>query len=1153
MTTKIPRLFCLVCILAISVIAEPLIVSEWTPSNKNATSSNDGILSVRGNGEDCIYWLSPQKTFTPGTAYCISFLAKGDDASGNTLVSGPLCTNVDVGIPPAQWKRYSNIFAAPVTPKGENTRIRLGQWHLKGSASFSDLTIAPVMPVFLESNGIVLGDGERISTNEYLFQPFFNSPSRNFSRPLHKNNAIFNTSRWVFNDRLYIIYKFQLNGRKQLSGRVQASVHYHVGGVLKAEVSKDETQWIQIGTLDKKGLLDAQVPESFFPADTVFLKLSATTSESGDIRDAAPGSFQIGQLSYKATLTGPPVEITGTTSFFELPVQDDSLAVKVKDLGDAMPGDKSHVTLSVKNLKDSTLKLTPHIVLSLANSDIRLESNASSLTLKPQQEQEVTIPYSITDVGDWRMVIFLTESYSLATTINIPDYLRQDYGELLADEGKVAIWSTSSGWKIPRNRKPPQKRGTALKISAALNEAEAAQLVLTPHDALTNLTATATALNGPNGAVLPASAVEILNVYYHEVKIQSDSSSIKGFWPDALPPIKPGFSISANKTQPLWVRVTIPTNAVPGIYHGSINLKADGWQTSIPLEIEAYPFILPDKMTVKTAFGFYDSITWRYHGAKKIEDKRKILEMYWEHLGKHHISPYNPAPLDPCSIKLLGNNNQWNGGTRIKDAPKTGEYALEIVDNSTTGQQCATYNEPILLQNGSYAFSFDAKTATPNQQFMVTISSMDDQKQWISRNNKDFVFTGDVNWKSFSGEFKITNPLTKYIGITLRPTCWTEKMELTGTTTFANFSLRHIESDKSIVDVSSFKPADYHDFNILFNWDAWDKAVEHAFKTYHFDGMRFPLQGLGGGTFHSRNAPKLFGFTEGTPEYDHLIKIYFKGVEEHLAEKGLLGSAYIYWFDEPDKKDYEFVMNGFSKIKKYAPRLRRLLTEQVEPELIGGPNLWCPLTPAVTKESVAERHAAGDEYWWYVCTGPKAPYATLFIDHPGTELRVWLWQSWDFGIDGILVWCSNLWHSATAYPDSLQNPYEDPMGWVTGYDVPKGVRNPWGNGDGRFLYPPESLQNGPQDTVSFDKPVDSIRLEMLRDGIEDYEYFVMLKRLLSQKADKLPPEKKAAYEDLLKVPADVSTTLTEFTRAPEPLELHRAKLAKAIAEVIAIP
>jgi len=130
--------------------------------------------------------------------------------------------------------------------------------------------------------------------------------------------------------------------------------------------------------------------------------------------------------------------------------------------------------------------------------------------------------------------------------------------------------------------------------------------------------------------------------------------------------------------------------------------------------------------------------------------------------------------------------------------------------------------------------------------------------------------------------------------------------------------------------------------------------------------------------------------------------------------------------------------------------------------LIGGPNIWCPLTPSYDAKVAAERRPAGEEFWWYICTGPKAPYCTLFIDHPGTELRVWLWQTWQRRIDGLLIWQTNYWTSSAAYPDPAapQNPYEDPMGWVSGYSTPAGVRQPWGNGDGRFLYPPESAADG---------------------------------------------------------------------------------------------
>ncbi|MCP4642205.1 MAG: DUF4091 domain-containing protein, partial [bacterium] len=228
------------------------------------------------------------------------------------------------------------------------------------------------------------------------------------------------------------------------------------------------------------------------------------------------------------------------------------------------------------------------------------------------------------------------------------------------------------------------------------------------------------------------------------------------------------------------------------------------------------------------------------------------------------------------------------------------------------------------------------------------------------------------------------------------------------------------------------------------------------------------------------------------------------------------------------------------------------LTEQIEPELVGGPNIWCPLTPSYNEEQAAERRKDGDEFWWYVCTGPKAPYATLFIDHPATEMRVWLWQTWKRRIDGILIWQSNYWTSVAAYPEpgKPQNPYEDPMGWRTGYGTPAGTKAPWGNGDGRFIYPPEAATGQQADAV-LEGPVSSIRWEMLRDGVEDYEYFVILDRLLTQKGGSLPEKARKQYEALLDVPEDVSADLITFTTDPAPLERHRDAVARAIADLAA--
>jgi hypothetical protein len=250
---------------------------------------------------------------------------------------------------------------------------------------------------------------------------------------------------------------------------------------------------------------------------------------------------------------------------------------------------------------------------------------------------------------------------------------------------------------------------------------------------------------------------------------------------------------------------------------------------------------------------------------------------------------------------------------------------------------------------------------------------------------------------------------------------------------------------------------------------------------------------------HPHYSPGEFGgFREGTPEYERLWRDYMRQLEAHLRERGWLHKAYIYWFDEPEEADYAFVRRVNERLKQAAPGLTRMLTEQPEEPLIGAVDLWCPLTAFVPPESIRARRQAGEEVWWYVCTGPRAPYATLFIDHPGTEMRLWLWQTWQYGVQGILIWQTTWWHNEFAYPDRLQNPWDDPMSYVWDASLKPGTRLFWGNGDGRLLYPPRRDPNTATEPI-IEEPIPSIRWECLRDGAEDYEYFVLLQRLCEQR------------------------------------------------------
>ena len=123
------------------------------------------------------------------------------------------------------------------------------------------------------------------------------------------------------------------------------------------------------------------------------------------------------------------------------------------------------------------------------------------------------------------------------------------------------------------------------------------------------------------------------------------------------------------------------------------------------------------------------------------------------------------------------------------------------------------------------------------------------------------------------------------------------------------------------------------------------------------------------------------------------------------------------------------------------------------------------------------------------------------------------------------------------------------MGWRTGYSTPKGEKRPWGNGDGRFIYPPEAAADANPSEPVLEGPVDSIRWEMLRDGIEDYEYMVILKKLIEANEDKLDTRRLQTYNALLEVPEGITSNMTTFTKDPAPIEARRDRIAHAISEL----
>lgn len=995
----------------------------WLPDRGTATWISPGAvgqraISVTGDGTTSNAWFSQPLELQNNATYRLQFFARRSPGGG-LPISGPVFCNRDLPSLGSEWTPMESYFRTPRQLTDDMRRLRFGQWEVNGQVAFDAIRVDPVIPVYRQVGTIPLGEGERIEQGSYRFVAPFERASANHARPLAWHQGTFNSSRWMMNQDSVVVYRHAI-GSAQTSATITATIGYYVCGELVVSVSRDGRDWSEAGSLGQQGTDTFSVPAEWLPAEEIWVRFTARRRET----DQNGPALQLYGYDYTATLRGPVEEGQGATHFLAVTSSDPRLPVTIADVGDALPGGRNAVELQLENRTDRPLSLAARVLVTRTEridqgphvlAEQPWMSPPAEATIGRNESTVVRIPYDVRSAGPQQLTVQVTgdAEFTAEGNFDVAFLHASHYGFALPPSNDaLALWWCSSGWKVSAQRPVPQQQGTALEIRAAANEAEAAQLVIRPTRPLSQVSISAGDLEGPDGARIASSHVDLLEVRYVPVTYPTDATSTPGLWPDPLPPLPSTFELPANQNLPVWVRVRVPKGQPAGIYRGELRVQGQDIEAQVPVRLEVFGFELPDRMTCQTAFGFDPSLVWKYHRLTDSSQRREVLAKYWQLLADHHISPYNPAPLDPIRV------------------------------------------------------------------------------------------------------------------------------------TWQNLPTSDDESASRSPDTPAPEP--------VFDFSRWDRAMTDALERLHFNTFQVHVPGLGGGTFHERYEPSLHGFAEDTPQYQEAMRRYLHTLETHLREKGWLDRAFVYWFDEPDPKDYEFVMNGFDKLRRWAPGLRRMLTEQVEPELIGGPNLWCPLSSHYDHEQAELRRAAGEQFWWYVCTGPRAPYCTLFIDHPGTELRVWLWQTWQRRIDGILVWQTNYWTSSAAYPDPErpQNPYDDPMGWVSGYSTPAGTRQAWGNGDGRFLYPPESAADAQAPQPILEGPVGSIRLDMLRDGIEDYEYLVRLRALIDARRAQLTDAELERFETLLIVPATITSDMTTFTTDPEPIELRRVEIARAIEQLM---
>ena len=719
------------------------------------------------------------------------------------------------------------------------------------------------------------------------------------------------------------------------------------------------------------------------------------------------------------------------------------------------------------------------------------------------------------------------------------------YGYAISEGPLCSLWWAEGAYKIMKDDPFPAVRGEIVRLACARNEYEPFLLVLNPKTRLDDVRVSVSDLAGPAGAVLPAARVSIRHVEYVRVEIPTDAAGASGWWPDPLPPYDGPFSVPAGENHPLWITVFVPAEAKPGDYAGTVTVAAAGWKAAVPIQLKVRSFALPAKPSVRSSFGLPSDFIRRYHNLETREELEKVVDLYYKDLAEHRVAPVTPFELYPIKVSYSG--IPWEGGEFVSAPVHSGKRALKIVDDDATKSIDARAAAPLAVEPGvPYALSWWARTDAAEQEYTVLLEALNAEGRPIPERNILTIAKGGTEWKQESLDIKGFGPRTAAVRLRLFPVFRNNDGTTVGTAYFDDIVLARADApavnllpggDFEMAVEAMAATADFREF---------DRAARRYLDEMGFNSFHLPLEGLGTGSFFSRKEGIFGGFRQGTPEYDRLLSQYLRQVEGHLAANGWLGKEYIYWFDEPDPKDYPFVREGMLNIRRNAPKLTRFITEhRPGPGIMDVSEIGCTIFDRVDPKAVAELAPKGREFWSYLCTGPKSPWVTLFIDHPAVNLRMWLWMSYAWGLKGILVWEAIYWNSGSLFPpDVLQNPWVDPMSYTVGYGVPFGQPNPWGNGDGRFLYPPN---RDPERDKSkhLEGPIDSVRWEILREGIEDYEYFVLLDKAArgaSRKQKALADEARA----LLRFPASLFTSGKDYTKDPKALLDYRLRVADLI-------
>jgi len=218
---------------------------------------------------------------------------------------------------------------------------------------------------------------------------------------------------------------------------------------------------------------------------------------------------------------------------------------------------------------------------------------------------------------------------------------------------------------------------------------------------------------------------------------------------------------------------------------------------------------------------------------------------------------------------------------------------------------------------------------------------------------------------------------------------------------------------------------------------------------------------------------RLVDFGDTTdPGFENFLSQFFAALWEHLGKRGWRDKFVQHISDEPNLPQLKRFRRLAKLLRCAAPGIT-FMDALTDPEFADITDFPVPLESTYDRV-LAESSRTAEDIWVYYCCGPVGPWPNRFIEYLLIRVRIFAWICFQKRIPGFLHWGYNHW---SAVGKNIHNPWDDASTH----------RHP--AGDPCLIYPPRDNKM-PRDQI-----YGSIRWEIIREAMEDYEYLSMTREL----------------------------------------------------------